>query len=79
MEQQNMTQQQVAEIIGKSRSAVANTLRILNLDERVINLALEGKLSEGHCRSLLRFENLESHLILITILLSIFPFLYLFY
>ncbi len=57
MEQQNMTQQQVAEIIGKSRSAVANTLRILNLDERVINLALEGKLSEGHCRSLLRFEN----------------------
>ena len=57
MEQQNMTQQQVAEIIGKSRSAVANTLRILNLDQRVIGLALDGKLTEGHCRSLLRFED----------------------
>ena len=56
MDQYNMNQQQVAEIIGKSRSSVANTLRILNLDERVINLALEGKLTEGHCRSLLSFE-----------------------
>ena len=57
MDQYNMNQQQVAEIIGKSRSSVANTLRILNLDERVINLALEGKLTEGHCRSLLSFED----------------------
>lgn len=52
-----MTQSQLAEIIGISRSAVANTVRILNLDERVINLALEGKLTEGHCRSLIPFEN----------------------
>ena len=59
MDQYNMNQQQVAEIIGKSRSSVANTLRILNLDERVINLALEGKLTEGHCRSLLSFEDPE--------------------
>ena len=57
MDQYNMNQQQVAEIIGKSRSSVANTLRILNLDDRVINLALEGKLTEGHCRSLLSFED----------------------
>lgn len=57
MDQYDMNQQQVAEIIGKSRSSVANTLRILNLDERVINLALEGKLTEGHCRSLLSFED----------------------
>ncbi len=57
MEQYDMNQQQVAEIIGKSRSSIANTLRILNLDERVINLALEGKLTEGHCRSLLSIED----------------------
>jgi len=57
MDEHNMTQQQVSEILGKSRSSIANTLRILNLDERVVELALQGKLSEGHCRSLLGIEN----------------------
>ena len=46
----------MSEIIGKSRSAIANTIRILNLDERVLELAKEGKLSEGHCRALLAIE-----------------------
>ena len=36
-----------------------NTLRILNLDERVIKLALEGKLTEGHCKSLVSIEDPE--------------------
>ncbi len=53
MDEYDLTQQRVAEILGKSRSAIANSVRILNLDERVINLALEGKLTEGHCRSLM--------------------------
>lgn len=53
MDEYGMTQMQLSEAIGISRSAVANTVRILNLDERVINLALEGKLTEGHCRSLM--------------------------
>ena len=57
MEEYSLTQQQVAEIIGKSRSGVANTLRILNLDERVLDLAKEGKLTEAHCRALLVFDN----------------------
>ena len=57
MEQYNLTQQEVAEVVGKSRSTVANTLRILNLDDRVIELALQGKLTEGHCKALLGFEN----------------------
>ncbi len=57
MDQYNLTQQQVAEIIGKGRSTVTNTLRILNLDERVIDLALQGKLTEGHCKALLGFDN----------------------
>lgn len=57
MDQYNLTQQQVAEIIGKGRSTVTNTLRILNLDPRVIDLALQGKLTEGHCKALLGFEN----------------------
>ena len=57
MEEYDLTQQQVAEIIGKSRSGVANTLRILNLDPRVLELAKEGKLTEAHCRALLVYED----------------------
>ena len=55
----NLTQQQLSDKIGISRSGIANTIRILNLDERVIKLAMEGKLSEGHCRSLLRIDDPE--------------------
>lgn len=53
MDDYGMTQMQLSEAIGISRSAVANTVRILNLDPRVIDLALQGKLTEGHCRSLM--------------------------
>lgn len=53
MEDYGLTQQQVSEILGKARSSIANSVRILNLDERVIQFALEGKLTEGHCKSLL--------------------------
>ncbi len=52
-----MTQQQLADTVGLNRSTVTNTLRLLNLDERVIKLATEGKLTEGHCRSLLGFTD----------------------
>ena len=59
MEEYNLTQQKVAEKLGKSRSSIANTVRILNLDKRVINLALEGKLTEGHCKSLMAIDDSE--------------------
>ena len=59
MDEYNLTQQKVAEKLGKSRSSIANTVRILNLDERVINLALEGKLTEGHCKSLMAIDDSE--------------------
>ncbi len=59
MDEYNLTQQKVAEKLGKSRSSIANTVRILNLDERVINFALEGKLSEGHCKSLMSIDDPE--------------------
>ena len=52
-----LKQQELADMIGVNRTSVTNSLRILNLDERVINLALEGKLSEGHCRTLLGYED----------------------
>ena len=53
MDDYGLTQQEVANILGKARSSIANSVRILNLDERVIKLALEGKLTEGHCKSLM--------------------------
>ena len=57
MDEYELTQAQVADIIGKSRSSVANTVRILNLDERVIELALQGKLTEGHCKALMSIQD----------------------
>ncbi len=57
MDEYNLTQASVAEKLGKSRSSIANTVRLLNLDERVINLALEGKLTEGHCKTLMSIED----------------------
>jgi len=59
MEEYGLTQQEVADTLGKSRSAIANTVRLLNLDKRVIEFVLEGKLSEGHCKALLALTDLD--------------------
>ena len=53
MDNYSLTQQEVAEILGNSRSGIANTVRILNLDPRVLELVKQGKLAEGHARTLL--------------------------
>jgi ParB family chromosome partitioning protein len=47
-----LTQDELAERIGKSRPAIANTLRLLNLTPDVITLVQDGKLSAGHARTL---------------------------
>jgi ParB family chromosome partitioning protein len=52
-----LTQQQMAERVGKSRSAVANTLRLLELPETIKQMMREGKLTEGHARTLLTVVN----------------------
>ncbi len=54
-----MTQKELADSIGISRSNIANSIRILNLDPRVIKLAEEGKITEGHCRNLVVIEDPE--------------------
>ncbi len=53
------TQEALSKIIGKSRSHIANTLRLLTLPESVQNLVKEGKLSAGQARSLVGLENAE--------------------
>lgn len=46
------TQEKLAEALGKSRSHIANLLRLLNLPDEVLDLVLQGKLSAGHARAL---------------------------
>lgn len=55
----NLTQAQVAERVGKSRSYVTNTLRLLQLDEELRNLLAGGGLSVGHAKVLLGVEDEE--------------------
>ncbi len=57
LDEYGMTQQELADTIGKSRSSIANSVRILNLDQRVIDLALEGKLTEAHCKALMSIDD----------------------
>lgn len=53
----NLTQDEVADKIGKSRPAVANTLRLLMLPDSIITLVESGKLSAGHARALLAIDS----------------------
>lgn len=59
MQEYNLRQEDVAKKLGKSRSAIANSVRILNLEPRVLEFCKEGKLSEGHCKSLLSITDPE--------------------
>ena len=54
-----LSQEIVAKKLGKSRSTIANTIRILNLEPRVLEMAKEGKITEGHCKALLAITDPE--------------------
>lgn len=54
-----MTQDKIAKIVGRSRSAVANAVRLLSLPETVQKMLEKGELSVGHAKALLGFENRE--------------------
>jgi ParB family chromosome partitioning protein len=60
MDRFSYTQERLAEVIGKSRSHVANTLRLLKLPDTVRNLVREGKLTAGHARALVGREDAET-------------------
>ncbi|MCI2400062.1 ParB/RepB/Spo0J family partition protein [Aliiroseovarius subalbicans] len=51
------TQEKVSEALGKSRSHIANLLRLLNLPDEVQDLVIDGKLTAGHARTLVTAEN----------------------
>lgn len=55
-EEFSMTQAEIAEKVGRSRSSIANTLRILTLPENLIEMVSSGALSAGHARALLSID-----------------------
>lgn len=59
-EEFGLSQEQIADKVGKSRPAVANALRLLQLDERVRNFVVENKLTAGHARALLPLTDGEA-------------------
>jgi ParB family transcriptional regulator, chromosome partitioning protein len=60
----HLTQDQVAKKVGKSRSAIANTLRLLNLPAEIQRGVIDGKLSEGHARAILGLPDIEKQILM---------------
>ncbi|MBQ4145752.1 MAG: ParB/RepB/Spo0J family partition protein [Clostridia bacterium] len=58
----NLTQDEISKRVGKSRSAIANSLRLNNLGEKVKTLVVDGKITQGHARALIPIEDLELQL-----------------
>lgn len=54
-----LTQEQLSKEVGKSRSAIANMLRLVDLPDEALELLRDGKISSGHARALLPLENSE--------------------
>lgn len=59
IEKFGMTQDKVAKMVGRSRSAIANAVRLLTLPDRIVKMLENGELSAGHGRALLGFQNEE--------------------
>ena len=59
MKEYGMTQEQVAETVNKSRSAVANTIRLMKLPDAVKTMLKNGDITSGHARALLGLNNPE--------------------
>lgn len=57
MQRSDMTQEQVAEKVGKSRSAIANSVRLLSLSDAIKDDLISGQISAGHARAILSLVN----------------------
>lgn len=59
MEEFNLTQELISKRVGKSRSAIANSLRLLLLDDDIKKMLINGSLTSGHARAVLSLEDKE--------------------
>ncbi|WP_300346870.1 ParB/RepB/Spo0J family partition protein [Clostridium sp.] len=57
LKEYSLTQEELSKTIGKSRTNITNTMRLLKLDDRVKEYVIEGVISEGHGRAILPLEN----------------------
>lgn len=64
IERFGLTQEQLSKEVGKSRSAIANMLRLIKLPDEVLELLKEDKISEGHARALLGLDDQEKIILL---------------
>lgn len=64
IEQNGLTQEQLGKVLSKSRSAITNTLRLLDLPNEVQDLIANGKITAGHARAILAVSNEEGRIIL---------------
>jgi len=62
IEEYNMTQEEISKKIGKSRPAIGNSLRLLQLPQEIKNMIAEGKISQGHARALLSISGEKKQL-----------------
>ena len=60
----DLTQEELSEKVGKSRSAIANTMRLLDLPDEILTMVAAGELSAGHARTLLGVKDRDNMLIL---------------
>ncbi len=63
-EEYNMTQEELSERVGKSRSAIANSMRLLDLPDEILTLVASKELSAGHARTLLGVKNRDNMILL---------------
>ena len=63
-EEYEMTQEELSQRVGKSRSAIANTIRLLDLPDEILTLVASRELSAGHARTLLGVENKDNMILL---------------
>ena len=59
IDEYHLKQDELAERVSKSRTAVTNSMRLLKLDERVQQMVIDDMISTGHARALLGIEDLE--------------------
>ncbi len=64
MDEFNFTQEKISEVIGKERSTVANTLRLLSLPKKIQELIQKGDLSIGHAKVILSVQNERKQLLI---------------
>lgn len=63
-EEYDMTQEDLSQKVGKSRSAIANAVRLLDLPEEVLTMVASGELSAGHARTLLGVKDKDAMILL---------------